>query len=58
MVAFPTTAWSSIDSETSTALPFTAVRTTTVAFTSSRLEAAATWKIHSMLVESWKNIGL
>jgi uncharacterized repeat protein (TIGR03803 family) len=58
MVAFLTTAWSSIDSETSTAQRFTAAKTTTVASTSSRLEAAATWEIHSLLAESWQNIGL
>ena len=41
MVAFPATAWSSIDSETSTVLQLTAAKPTTVA-TSSRLEGAAT----------------
>jgi hypothetical protein len=46
------------DSETSTAQRFTAAKTTTVASTSSRLEAAATWEIHSLLAESWQNIGL
>ena len=58
MVVFPTTAWWSIDSETSTARLCTAARTTTVASTSSRVEAAATSEIRSVLVESCKNIGL
>jgi hypothetical protein len=40
MVAFPTTGWSSIDSEISTAPLCTAARTTTVASTSLRLKAA------------------
>src|SRR6266513_4638111 len=38
MVAFRTTAWSSIDSGISTAQPFTAAKTTTAASTSLRLE--------------------
>jgi hypothetical protein len=37
---------------------FTAARRTTVASKSSRLEATAISEIHSLLVESWKNIGL
>jgi hypothetical protein len=45
MVAFPTTAWSSIDLETSMALRFMAATTTTGASTNSRLEVAATKKI-------------
>jgi hypothetical protein len=57
-MALRMTACSSIDLETSTALLCTLMKPTTVTPGSSGLEGDSTWEIHSLLFESWKNIGL